>query len=235
MDADSGPGSIRTGENTLHIASLILISVVLIFYIDILTPLGLAIWILYFIPLFLTLYLEWRHGPFVITGVIIILTVASLFLSPRDISLLLALLDRIFFCLLLAASALLIGNYKKNEEILQKSEEHYRILVEWSPDAIVVYLEGAIIYANIAFLRLFTANETDNPVGRNILDLIRPADRQLVQERISQVAMGAQVQIPDMYMIRPDGSEIRADLSLREVIWDNSPAVLIVIRALASA
>lgn len=235
MDADSGPGSIRTGENTLRIASIILVAVVLIFYIDIITPLGLAVWILYFIPLFLTLYLEWRHGPFIVTGVIIILTAASLFLSPRDISLILALLNRIFFCLLLAASALLIGNYKKNEEKLRKSEEHYRILVEWSPDANVVYQDGAIIYANLAFLRLFTANGTDNPAGRDILDIILPADRQLVHERISQAAKGAQVQVPDMHLLRSDGSEIRADLSFREVIWDGSPAVLIIIRALATA
>lgn len=223
------------GKSNLRIASLILISVALIFLLDILTPLGLAVWILYFIPLFLTLYLEWRFGPFVVTGIIIILIAASFFLSSQDISLLFALLNRVFFCLMLAASALLIGNHKKNEENLRKSEENYRILVEWSQDAIIVYRDGSIHFANLAFRRIFTTNESENPVGMDLLSVIQPSDHQLIRQRISQAEMGALFQVPDVHMIRLDAREIGADLSLRGVIWDDKPAVLIVIRTRAPA
>jgi len=84
--AGSVTGEIRTRENNLRISVLILVSLMIIFILDINTPLGLSAWILYFIPLFLTLYLEMRNGPFYVTGIIIVLIGASFFLSPQDIS-----------------------------------------------------------------------------------------------------------------------------------------------------
>jgi len=233
-NAGNGAGGIRTGENTLRIASEILICLMIIFIFDISTPLGLAIWILYFIPLFLTLYLEWRQGPTVVTGIIIVLISASFFLSPQDISPLYALLNRIFFSCMLAASAFLIWNYKKSGENLKKSEENYRILTEWSPDAVLVYRDGAIRYANLVFLRLFAAKES-TAVGRDILDMIQPAQRELVRERIRQAAMGAHVEVPDVHFRKPEGNDIRLHLSLREVFWDGSPAVLILSRIIPLA
>jgi len=225
-----GAGNPRAGENNLRITSEIIILIALIFLCDILTPLGLAIWILYFIPLFLTLYLEWRYGTLVITGIIITLISASFFFSSQDISLLYAILNRVFFYLMLIASAFLIENYRTNAERLRRSEENYRILVEWSPEGIIVCRDDTIQYANLVFLRLFAADDTDNPVGRAFNGLIHPASQQIVRERMSQAAMGAQVRIPDVDMIRPDGSELRADLTMREIVWDHDTAVLIIIR-----
>jgi hypothetical protein len=75
----------------------IILATALIFIIDILTPLGVMVWILYLIPLFLTAYLSWKYAPLVLTGAFILLMIVSLFLSPRDISLEFALLNRAFF------------------------------------------------------------------------------------------------------------------------------------------
>ncbi len=133
-------GGIRTGENNLQILVLILACLMIIFILDIGPPLGFSVWILYFIPLFLTLYLEMRNGPFYVTGLIIVLIAASFFLSLQDISTLYALLNRLFFSCMLIASASLIWNYKTSGENLKKSEKNYRILTEWSPDAVLVSL-----------------------------------------------------------------------------------------------
>jgi len=234
MTPYSGAGGFHTGDHTLRMASRIIALAALIFVFDIITPLGLAVWILYFIPLFLTLYWEWRHGPFVVTGIIIILLTASLFLSSQDVPFAFALLNRVFFCLMLAASALLIWNYKKSGEDLRQSEERYRILVEWSPDAIVVYREGLILYANPAFRRLFSAETEEDLAGKDLFGVIHADHQQVIRERISQAAMGARMQVPDVRMVRPDGREVRADLSLSEVSWDGKPAVLLVARVLSS-
>ncbi len=115
-----------------------------------------------------------RNGPFYVTGIIIVLIAASFFLSPQDMSPLYALLNRVFFSCMLIASAFLIWNYKKSGENLKKSEKNYRILTEWSPDAVIVYRDGAIRYANRAFLHLFDRDPAGTPVGRDILDLIQP-------------------------------------------------------------
>ena len=58
----------------------------------------------------------------------------SLFLSPRDISLEYALLNRAFFALILVIASVFIEDYIANVEDLTLSEERYRHLIEWSPE-----------------------------------------------------------------------------------------------------
>ena len=223
-------GSVKVRENTLRIVSLILASAFIIFYIDIITPLGLTIWILYFVPLFLTLYWEWRYAPFVVTVMIIILIAASFFLSPQDVSLIFALLNRVFFSVMLIVSSLLIWNHKQYEEHIIRGEERYRNLVEWLPDAIVVYHEGSILYVNPASLYFFGADQKEDLVGRNLLDMIEPDHQKGIQERVMQAAIGARMLVPDVPVIRRNGRQIRADFSLGDVYWDGKHAVLIVAR-----
>jgi PAS domain S-box-containing protein len=171
-----------------------------------------------------------RNGPFFVTGIIIVLLAASFFLSPQDMSPLYALLNRVFFSCMLAASAFLIWNFKKSGENLKKSEKNYRILTEWSPDAVLVYRDGAIRYANRAFLRLFDGDPAGTPVGRDILDLIQAERKELVRERIRQASLGAQGEVSDVHLLRPAGSDIRLDMVIREVCWDGSLGVLILSR-----
>jgi PAS domain S-box-containing protein len=234
-NSDSVSGGIRTRENNLRISVLILVSLMIIFIADISTPLGFSTWILYFIPLFLTLYLSMRNGPFYVTGIIIILTAASYFLSVQDMSPLYAFLNRLFFSCMLIASASLIWNYKKSEENLKSSEKNYRILTEWSPDAVLVYRDGTIRYANRAFLHLLDADTAGSPVGRDILEMIQPERRDLVRERIRQASHGAQGEVSDVHLIRPSGRDVRLDMVFREVCWDNSLGVLILARISSSA
>ena len=234
-NAESVTGGSRTGENNLGISVLILVSLMIIFITDISTPLGFSVWILYFIPLFLTLYLEMRNGPFYVTGIIIVLIAASFFLSPQDMSPLYAFLNRLFFSCMLIASAFLIWNYKISGENLKKSEKNYRILTEWSPDAVLVYRDGAIRYANRAFLHLFDADPAGSPIGRDILDMIQPERKDLVRERIRQASLGAQGEVSDVHLIRPARSDVRLDMVFREVCWDGSLGVLILARISSSA
>jgi len=233
--ADTPGGGIHTQENNLRISVLILASLMIIFAIDISTPLGLSAWILYFIPLFLTLYLSMRNGPFYVTGIIIVLITASYFLSPQDMSPLYALLNRLFFSCMIIASASLIWNYKISGENLKQSEKNYRILTEWSPEGMLVYRNGAVRYANRAFLHLFDADPAGTPVGRDLLDLIQPEKRELVRERIRQASLGAQGEISGVHLLRSDGREVRLDMVFREVCWDSSPGVLILSRVSSTA
>jgi PAS domain S-box-containing protein len=238
MEAESKAGTvtpaIRPGRGSVRIIAGILVCLMLIFVADISTPLGFSVWILYFIPLFLTLYWEEQNGPFSVTGIIVLLIAASFFLSPRDISPVFALLNRVFFSAMLIVSALLIWNHKKSEVELKKSEKNYRILTEWSPEAVVVYRDGAIRYANRAFLHLFDQDPAGTPLGRDILILIPPDQQDLVMERIRQASFGAQGEAPDIILRRPWGRDIRMDLTFREVCWDSSPGVMILGKIAAS-
>jgi PAS domain S-box-containing protein len=201
-----------------------------IFIIDIITPLGVMIWILYFIPLFMTVYLSWKYAPLVMTGVIIILMAASLFLSPRDISLEFALLNRAFFALILIISSIFIEDYISNVEGLALSEARYRHLIEWSPQGIIVLDKGEIKYANPGGVRLFGTDSNEQLISRNIIEFIEPGWQEIFRQRLAQAAIGAQMDIDNVHFIRQDGSNVTLGMYLAPVIWNNVKMIQIVMR-----
>jgi len=221
---------VQRRDDFVRIIAYIALATIFIFVIDIITPLGVMIWILYLIPLFLTVYLSWKYAPLVITGVFILLMAASLFLSPRDISIELALLDRAFFALILVIASLFIEDYVSNVEGLTLSEERYRHLIEWLPEGIIVYRQEKIAYVNPAGIRLLGADCRENLIGRDIIDMIDPGWQAIFRERVVQAALGAQMNIDKVQLIRNDGSTVTVGMSLGAVFWDKETAVLIVMR-----
>jgi hypothetical protein len=77
---------VQRRDDLLLIVAYVAIATGFIFVIDSITPLGVMIWILYLIPLFLTVYLSGKYAPLVVKRVFILLMAARLFLSPRDTS-----------------------------------------------------------------------------------------------------------------------------------------------------
>jgi PAS domain S-box-containing protein len=208
----------------------IILATALIFIIDLLTPLGVMIWILYFIPLFLTVYLSWKYAPLVLTGVFILLMAVSLFVSPRDISLGYALLNRAFFALILVIASVFIEEYVANVGELARSEERYRHLIEWLPEGIIVCRAGAIAFINPAGARLLGAGSGEDLAGRTIADMIDPAFRTEFQERVAQAGLGARIDLENVRIIRQNHSPVTVGMSLGAMVWDKETAVQIVIR-----
>ena len=62
MDAKTSARPVWWEERTLGVVTLIAVTTALVFYLDLITPLGLTVWILYFIPLYLTFYVRWSTG-----------------------------------------------------------------------------------------------------------------------------------------------------------------------------
>ena len=227
-------GTVRWEGNTLEVLIFILISASIIFYLDIITPLGLVVWVLYFIPLFLTLFLRWKYASYCGAGIFILLIAISFFLSPRDMSELFALVNRVFFAVFLIVMAIFIAHYKQNVENLRTSEERYRYLTEWSPVAILVQEGGKILYINPAGIRLFAGNKNEDLLGKDLVQMISPDSRDGMQQRMDQALLGANMQIPETRLVRFDGRDIRAEAWLREIIWDRKPAVQIIFRAITN-
>jgi PAS domain S-box-containing protein len=221
---------VQRRDDFVRIIAYIALATIFIFIIDIITPLGVMIWILYLIPLFLTVYLSWKYAPLVMTGVFILLMAASLFLSPRDISIELALLDRAFFALILVIASLFIEDYISNVQGLALSEERYRHLIEWLPEGIIVYRQGGIVYVNPAGIRFLGADRRENLIGRDIIDMIDPEWQAIFRERVGQAALGAQMNIDKVRLTRQDASNIDVGMSLGAVFWDKGTAVQIVMR-----
>jgi two-component system sporulation sensor kinase A len=67
-----------------------------------------------------------------------------------------------------------ISERKKAEEALRESEERYRVLVEQSPEAIVVYADLKIIFANTAAAKLVGINDPQELIGQFVLNYVHP-------------------------------------------------------------
>jgi PAS domain S-box-containing protein len=208
----------------------IILATALIFIIDILTPLGVMVWILYLIPLFLTAYLSWKYAPLVLTGAFILLMIISLFLSPRDISLEFALLNRAFFAMILIIASVFIDEYIANVQELVQSEERHRHLIEWLPEGVIVSHHGKIAYVNPAGTRLFGAGIGDILPGRMIADMIDPEFKELFRNRLAQAELGARIEMDKVRILPLNGNAVMVGMSLGAMFWDKEPAVQIVIR-----
>jgi PAS domain S-box-containing protein len=222
---------VKREADFLRIVTYIAIATLLIFVIDISTPLGLVNWILYLIPLFLTVYLSWKYAPFVMTVVFIGLMAISLFMSPRDMSMDYAVFNRVFFALVLVIASFFIKDYVSNVEGLVSSEERYRTLIDRLPEGIVVYRPtGGILFVNPAGTRLIGADTWENLTGRDITGMIDQEFQDLFRQRISQAALGAQIDLDHVPLIRKDGTTVTVDMILGKVFWDKETAVQIVMR-----
>lgn len=74
------------------------------------------------------------------------------------------------------------------ESIIRESEERYRILIETSPDGIILLdINSNIIMANQMAVTLFGYGKLEEIVGKNLVDMIVQEDRQSIQELIHRV------------------------------------------------
>ncbi len=86
-------------------------------------------------------------------------------------------------CGAIATVASLLVFHKFRETV-----ESYRILVELSPDAVMVHRQGRILFVNKACISLLGASSADDLLGKQMFDFIHPDDREAVRNRIQEHA-----------------------------------------------
>ncbi len=124
-----------------------------------------------------------------------------------------------------------ITERKKAEIELKESEDRYRRLVEFSPDAIAVHSEGKIVYVNPAAIMLLGASSASELVGKPFLDIIHPDCRDSVHQQIIAV-MKEEYAFPltEQKFIRLDGSIVDVEVAAIPIIFKEKRAMQIVVR-----
>jgi len=123
-----------------------------------------------------------------------------------------------------------ITDRKKAEDALRESEEHYRLLVDISPDAVLIHMAGKITYLNPAALAMLGAKDSREILGKNVLELIHPAFRDTVRKNIEKDLDGEKTPPTELNMLRLDGTTIVAEGRGVKTTFNGKPAIQVAIR-----
>jgi len=123
-----------------------------------------------------------------------------------------------------------ITERKLAEELLRESEEKYRGLVENSPDGIVTYVQEKITYANGEALRIVGANNSDQIIGKSVLEFVHPDSLESVIQRMKKIVLDDNAtQIVEEKLISLTGETIYTEMKAIPTLFEHQNAVQVII------
>ena len=107
-----------------------------------------------------------------------------------------------------------ITDHKEAEMELKESEDRYRLLVESSPDGIIIHQDGIVIFANKASAVLLNADKPEMLVGKPVMSFVHPDYIQIVRDRIHST-QNARDEAPliEEKLLGIDGAEIEVEVA----------------------
>ncbi len=134
----------------------------------------------------------------------------------------------------------LLNQNKKNEapkteteKALKISEEKYKVLVEASPNAIVMMnLKGEVVMANKKMAKLFGYRKTEEAIGKNAYDFVIPKERKHIRRYIRGAFQQGSLKEIEFVLFREDRSQFPAEIniSLLRDIKQKPYALIVVIK-----
>lgn len=115
-------------------------------------------------------------------------------------------------------------------DALRESEQRYRLIVELSPDAILVESGGFVVFANAAANKLFRASESESLLGRSLLDLAAESSKSKVMRILEGLTLSDQVSHTEEKARRLDGSHFDVSVKRIALTYGGHPATQMVAR-----
>jgi PAS domain S-box-containing protein len=168
----------------------------------------------------------------------------NVFVSPGDgflheagvLDVLLILVYQLFFIavtfsLFLMLNRRLFVDAQAHRIALQEGEVRYQQLVDLSPDALVVYRDGIVVFANVAAGTLFGAARPEELLGKSVLDFVHPGYRDLSRQRMTTTLVTGEVSPSiEEKLFRLDGSVIDVEVTTARFTYEGQPALQTLVR-----
>ncbi|MFZ4481432.1 MAG: PAS domain S-box protein [Rhodoferax sp.] len=120
-----------------------------------------------------------------------------------------------------------ITERKRAQAKVRDSEERFRTLIEWTPEAIAVHADRKLVFVNPAAVRLFGAESAAELLGKPILDLIHPDFHQAILARVDAITRsGGAAPMIEVKYLKLDGSVMDIEVQAKAITYDGVPAVL---------
>jgi len=113
-------------------------------------------------------------------------------------------------------------------EQLRENEESLRLLIEESPEAVIIAKSGSIIYVNEAGLQLLGAARLQQVIGKPVFDFMHEDFHEIERERMERVKLGQTVDLINEIFVRLDGEPIEVEVKAMPIIYGDEPAQYIV-------
>lgn len=117
------------------------------------------------------------------------------------------------------------------ESALRENDTGFRRLADLSPDAIFVYIDGRVRYANAAAARLLGAADVNDLLDFSPFDIVHPDGHALLRERLSYLRQHESVPalVEQKWRCR-DGSIVDVEVSSGLTEWEGKPAIQVLAR-----
>ncbi|HEY6141903.1 MAG TPA: PAS domain S-box protein [Flavobacterium sp.] len=123
-----------------------------------------------------------------------------------------------------------ISKQKKSEDSLRESEEKYRSLVENSPDAVVIYIDGNVVFVNNEAVRMIGAKNKNELIGKSVLQFIHPDSMEsVIQKMIDMLKDDNASDVVEEKFIDLSGKTIHVEIKGIPTIYEQQVAVQVII------
>ncbi|VVB84741.1 Chemotaxis protein CheY [uncultured archaeon] len=127
-------------------------------------------------------------------------------------------------------SLLDITEQRRSEKALKESEERYRLLVESSPDGIIVHNLHELIFVNPAAAKILGSENPEGLIGKPIRQIIHPDYWKIVNERLHMEKEGKPASLIEEKMLKLDGTPIDVEVVAIPYKFDGKLEVHSVVR-----
>lgn len=112
----------------------------------------------------------------------------------------------------------------------EEAQTRARVILESSPDAINVTVDGRFVYANPAAVDLLGADSEAELLGRDAFEFVAPEDEAGTEEAISRLERDGAVSQSRRLVRTLDGETVPVEGTARPIVWDGEDGVVAIFR-----